>query len=241
MPVIVTFDVPVTDHASIEKHLHVVSQPAQKGTWHWISSTEVHWRPATYWKAGTKVTVNADINSVPAGNGIFGQLDRSVSFNIGDAHIYKVNTKTDQMQVFSNGKLLRTLPVTTGQQPQYTTRSGTKVIIEKFPSKDMNSETVGITGADAYNIKGVQWAMRVTYSGEFVHAAPWSVGSQGYANVSHGCTGMSTSNADWLYHMSLRGDVVDYTGTDRQMEPTNGYGDWNIPWQEYKQGSALAS
>ena len=57
--------------------------------------------------------------------------------------------------------------------------------------------------------------MRVTYSGEFIHAAPWSVGSQGCANVSHGCTGMSTDNADWLYHMSVRGDVVEYVGTDR--------------------------
>jgi lipoprotein-anchoring transpeptidase ErfK/SrfK len=239
MPVIVRFDVPVTDRASIEKHLHVVSQPAQRGSWHWISSTEVHWRPVKYWKAGTKVTVNADINSVPAGNGIFGQVDRSITFNIGAAHIYKVNTKSDQMQVFSNGKLLRTLPITTGQQPAYTTRSGTKVIIEKFPKKDMNSETVGITGADAYNIHGVQWAMRVTYSGEFVHAAPWSVASQGHANVSHGCTGMSTANADWLYHMSNVGDVVEYTGTDRQMTLTNGYGDWNEPFATYRQGSAL--
>jgi lipoprotein-anchoring transpeptidase ErfK/SrfK len=239
MPVIVRFDVPVTARASIEKHLHVVSQPAQKGSWHWISSTEVHWRPAAYWKAGTKVTVNADINSVPAGNGIFGQLDRSVSFNIGDAHVYKVDTKTDQMRVFSNGKLLRTLPITTGQQPAYTTRSGTKVIIEKFPSKDMNSETVGITGADAYNIKGVQWAMRVTYSGEFIHAAPWSVAYQGHSNVSHGCTGMSTANADWLYHMTNVGDVVEYTGTNKPMEFTNGYGDWNESFATYREGSAL--
>ncbi len=239
MPVIVRFDVPVTDHASIEKHLHVVSQPAQRGSWHWISDTEVHWRPATYWKAGTNVTVNADINSVPAGNGIFGQVDRSISFHVGDAHIYKVNIKTDQMRVFSNGTLLRTLPVTTGQQPDYTTRSGTKVIIEKFPRKDMNSETVGITGADAYNIKGVQWAMRVTYSGEFVHAAPWSVASQGHANVSHGCTGLSTADADWLYHMTNVGDVVEYTGTDKQMTLTNGYGDWTEPFSVYRQGSAL--
>ncbi len=239
MPVIVRFDVPVTNRASIEKHLHVVSQPAQKGSWRWISSTEVHWRPVHYWKAGTKVTVNADINSVPAGNGIFGQLDRSVSFDIGPAHVYKVNTKTDQMQVFSNGKLLRTLPITTGQQPAYTTRSGIKVIIEKFPSKDMNSETVGITGADAYNIHGVQWAMRVTYSGEFVHAAPWSVADQGHANVSHGCTGMSTANADWLYHMTNVGDVVQYTGTDKPMTLTNGYGDWNESFATYRQGSAL--
>jgi lipoprotein-anchoring transpeptidase ErfK/SrfK len=239
MPVIVRFDVPVTDRASIERHLHVVSQPAQRGSWHWLSNTEVHWRPVSYWKAGTKVTVNADINSVPAGNGIFGQLDRTVSFNIGAAHIYKVNTRTDQMRVFSNGKLLRTLPITTGQQPAYTTRSGTKVIIEKFPTKDMNSETVGITGADAYNIKGVQWAMRVTYSGEFVHAAPWSVASQGHANVSHGCTGLSTANADWLYHMTNVGDVVQYTGTDKPMTLTNGYGDWNESFATYRQGSAL--
>ena len=103
------------------------------------------------------------------------------------------------------------------------------MIIEKFATKRMNSETVGIPSdsADAYDIDDVQWAMRLTYSGEFIHAAPWSVGSQGYANVSHGCTGMSTENADWLYAMSRRGDVVEYTGTDRPMTLDNGYGDWN--------------
>jgi lipoprotein-anchoring transpeptidase ErfK/SrfK len=243
MPVIVTFDVPVTDRANIEKHLHVTAAPEQPGTWHWLSDSEVHYRPKKYWKAGTQVDVDVDINGVEAGNGIYGQEDRDVQFQVGDAHVYKVDTRTDQMKVFSNGKLLRTIPITTGQQPKFTTRSGIKVIIEKFDSKRMNSETVGIPvdSADGYDIDNVQWAMRVTYSGEFVHAAPWSVGSQGHANVSHGCTGMSTSNADWLYHMSVRGDVVDYVGTDRPMESTNGYGDWNIPWDEYQQGSALTS
>lgn len=240
MPVIVTFDVPVTDKASFEKHMTVTSQPAQPGSWHWISSTEAHWRPKTYWKAGTKVDVDVDVNSVPAGNGIYGQESREVHFKVGDAHIYRVNMATHQMKVFSNGKLLRTIPITTGQQPAYTTRSGTKVIIEKFASKDMNSETVGITGADAYNIKGVQWAMRLTYSGEFIHAAPWSVGSQGVANVSHGCTGMSTENAAWLYAMSRRGDVVEYTGSDKPMTLTNGYGDWNESYKQYEAGSALS-
>ncbi len=242
MPVVVSFDVPVTDRANIEKHLHVTTAPEQPGTWHWLSDTEVHYRPKKYWKAGTTVDVDLDINGVDAGNGIYGQEDREVQFQIGDAHIYKVDTRTDQMKVFSNGELLRTIPITTGQQPKFTTRSGIKVIIEKFDSKRMNSETVGIPvdSADGYDIDNVQWAMRVTFSGEFVHAAPWSVGSQGHANVSHGCTGMSTSNADWLYHMTVRGDVVDYVGTDRPMEPGNGYSDWNIPWDEYQQGSALA-
>jgi lipoprotein-anchoring transpeptidase ErfK/SrfK len=240
MPVIVSFDVPVTDRASIEKHLHVVSSPAQRGSWHWLSDNEVHWRPAHYWKAGTDVTVNADINSVPAGNGIFGQLDRTVKFHVGDAHIYQVNAKTDQMKVFSNGHLLRTVPITTGK-PGFVTRSGTKVIIEKFPHKRMNSETIGIdpNGPNGYNIGNVQWAMRVTYSGEFLHAAPWSEASQGHANVSHGCTGMSTSNADWLYHMTRPGDVVVTTGTTRHMTLDNGYGDWNEPFSTYAQGSAL--
>jgi lipoprotein-anchoring transpeptidase ErfK/SrfK len=240
MPVIVTFDIPVTDRAEMEKHMTVTSAPAQPGTWNWISDTVVHYRPKAYWKAGTTVDVDLDVNGVNAGGGIYGQEDREVEFDIGDAHIYKVDMKTHQMKVFSNGKLLRTLPITTGEQPKFTTRSGIKVIMEKFDSKRMNSETVGITGADAYDIDNVQWAMRVTNSGEFIHAAPWSVGSQGYANVSHGCTGMSTDNADWLYHMSVRGDVVTYTGTDRGIEAGNGYDDWNVSWADYKAGSALS-
>ena len=104
----------------------------------------------------------------------------------------------------------------------------------------MNSETVGITGADAYNIEGVQYAMRLTYSGEFIHAAPWSVGYQGNSNVSHGCTGMSTDNAAWLFNMSRRGDVVEYTGSDKPMTLDNGYGDWNESYKTYEQGSALS-
>ena len=103
MPVIVTFDVPVTDRASIEKHMSVSASPRQPGSWHWISDTEVHWRPRTYWKAGSDVSVNVDVNSVPAGAGIYGQEDRHVDFHVGDAHVYKVNTQTDQMRVFSNG------------------------------------------------------------------------------------------------------------------------------------------
>jgi len=230
----------VTDKATIEKHLSVTSTPKQTGAWHWISDHEVHWRPKSYWRAGTDVAVDVDINSVPAGAGIFGQEDRHVEFHVGSANIYKVNAQTHQMQVFSDGQLLRTIPITTGK-PGFITRSGVKVIIEKFRRHRMNSETIGIgrDNPEYYDLDNVEYAMRVTYSGEFVHAAPWSVGSQGYANVSHGCTGMSTSNAGWLYSISKRGDVVEYTGTDRQMEFTNGYGDWNESFATYAKGSAL--
>jgi len=242
MPVIVSFDVPVTDKASFEKHMSVQSSPQQPGAWHWVSDYEAHWRPKSYWQAGTDVSVDVDVNSVDAGNGIYGQESRQVDFSIGDANVYKVDMDSHVMRVFSNGSLLRTIPITTGEEPKFTTRSGTKVIIEKFRKKRMNSETVGIArdSPDAYNIAGVEYAMRVTYSGEFIHAAPWSVGSQGSANVSHGCTGMSTADAGWLYNMTRRGDVVEYSGTDRWMEFDNGYGDWTEDFATYRQGSALS-
>lgn len=240
MPVVVTFDLPVTDKAAFERHMTVTSTPAQAGSWHWFNDHEARFRPKTYWQAGTDVSVDLDLNSIPAGNGIYGQESRTVDFHVGDANVYKVNAQSHQMQVFSNGDLVRTIPITTGKDG-FTTRSGTKVIIEKFAEKRMNSETVGIASNDpeAYDIDDVQWAMRVTFTGEFIHAAPWSVGSQGYANVSHGCTGMSTENAAWLYAMSKRGDVVEYTGTDRWMTLENGYGDWNADFASYKTGSAL--
>jgi lipoprotein-anchoring transpeptidase ErfK/SrfK len=241
MPVVIRFDVPVSDHRAIERHLHVTSVPAQAGSFYWISDQEVHWRPQQYWQAGTKVTVNADIDSVPAGDGVYGQKSRTSTFTIGRSMISKVDTNTHQMRVFRDGKLIRTIPITTGQQPEFTTRSGIKVIVEKSRRHDMNSETIGIdpNGPNGYNLKGVEYAMRLTYSGEFVHAAPWSVGSQGHANVSHGCTGMSTSNAAWLYNNSIVGDVVEYTGTNKQMTLTNGFGDWNLPFAQYAKGSAL--
>jgi lipoprotein-anchoring transpeptidase ErfK/SrfK len=240
MPVIVRFDLPVTDKKAFERHMTVTSQPQQKGSWHWLSDREAHWRPASYWQAGTDVTVDVAVNSVPAGGGIYGQEDRTIGFHVGDAHVYRVDMQTHQMKVWVNKKLTRTIPITTGKSG-FTTRSGTKVIIEKFASKRMRSETIGIGKDDPeyYDLDDVQWAMRLTYSGEFIHAAPWSVGDQGHANVSHGCTGLSTADAKWLYDISRRGDVVEYTGTERPMEFANGYGDWNESFREYAAGSAL--
>jgi lipoprotein-anchoring transpeptidase ErfK/SrfK len=241
MPVIVKFDVAVTDRASIEKHLSVDSSPHQVGAWHWLSDNEVHWRPKRYWKPGTQVTVTADINSIPAGGGIYGQLSRSTTFTVGDAVVSRVDVERHVMRTYVNGSLARTIPVSAGK-PGFITRSGTKVIIEKFRQKRMDAATTGIDRDDPeyYNIANVEYAMRVTYSGEFLHAAPWSVGSQGSANVSHGCVGMSTENAAWLYNLTKRGDVVEVTGSDRYMTLENGFGDWNLDFEEYKAGSAIS-
>lgn len=241
MPVIVTFDIPVENKAEFEKHMNVTAKPATVGSWSWLSDTEAHWRPKRYWESGTKVHVDIDVNSLNAGNGIYGQMDRSLDFKIGQSVIMEANLATNQMKVMVDGKLARTIPIT-GGKPGFETRSGTKLIIEKFEVKRMNAATVGISENDPeyYDIPDVQYAQRVTYSGEFIHAAPWSVYAQGSSNVSHGCVGISTDNGAWLYNLTHRGDPVEVTGTDRGLEQGNGWTDWDISYQDFKAGSALS-
>ena len=111
------------------------------------------------------------------------------------------------------------IPVSTGKDG-FLTRNGTKVIMEKHVLKIMDATTIGISKSDPeYYRLEVPYAMRVTWSGEFVHAAPWSVGSQGRDNVSHGCVGMSMSNAIWLFNQTTVGDVVQVNGSPRTLEP----------------------
>jgi hypothetical protein len=94
-------------------------------------------------------------------------------------------------------------------------------------------------GDPGYYEEMVNYAVRISNSGEYVHSAPWSVGSQGSSNVSHGCINASPSFAQWFYGLAQWGDVVDITGTDRELEWDNGYGFWQKPWKQWVKGSAL--
>lgn len=240
MPVIVTFDVPVENKKLFEQHMHVTSTPKVEGAWHWMSDTVVHYRPKEFWPAGTKVSVDLDLNSLPAGNGVYGQQDQHVPFTVGRRIVSTVDVARHTLTMNIDGRDVRTIPVSTGK-PGHETRGGTKVIMEKFASVDMDAASTGVSESDPdyYDISDVRWAMRVTNSGEFLHAAPWSVGSQGRENVSHGCVGMSTADAQWIYDQSRRGDVVKFVNSGRSLEENNGWTDWNIRWSDWVQGSAL--
>ncbi|OUZ09551.1 hypothetical protein BHE97_10645 [Aeromicrobium sp. PE09-221] len=241
MPVIVNFDLPVEDQATFEQHMAVTSEPQVEGAWNWISDRVVHWRPKEYWPAGTKVHVDLQLNSLPAGQGIYGQQDQVVDFEVGSSVISTVDVNAHTLTVDIDGQTARTIPVSSGA-PQWASREGTKIIMEKFDTVDMDAATTGVDSSDPnyYNMKGVKWAMRLTNSGEFIHAAPWSAGSHGRANVSHGCVGMGTEDAAWLYQNSKRGDVVNFVGSTRALEPQNGWTDWNVDWETWRSGSALA-
>jgi lipoprotein-anchoring transpeptidase ErfK/SrfK len=244
-PVVVTFnqDVPNRLRAAVESRLAVKSHPSVVGAWHWMSSREVHWRPPTYWKPGTRVSLASDLTGLDLGHGIWGAQGRHhTSFKIGAAHISEVDIANHVMRVYSNGQLIRTFPVSTGRD-QYPTMDGVHIALEKSAVVQMDSATVGIPrGSPGYYNETVYWDVRISNGGEFVHAAPWSVADQGRTNVSHGCVNLSPSNAQWFYNWSMRGDVIDvYDGVRPPSSTDPGTADWNMSWQDWLAGGTAPS
>ena len=245
MPAYVKFNraIPKEYRASIEKHAKVTVTPEQEGSWGWLSDTELAYRPKEYWKPGTKVSLDLKWLGVQATENTWLKKDVPGSFSIRNvSRVIKVDIANYTTTVVDNGEVVKTLPSTTGKE-DFDTRSGTKLILEKYDSLKMDSETISIPSgsSEAYNLN-VRYAMRVTWTGEFIHAAPWSVSSQGKANVSHGCVGLSTDNAGWLYEGTSIGDVVEFTGSDKKrMEPSEGIGVWLHSWDEWKALSASGS
>ncbi|MEV7600284.1 Ig-like domain-containing protein [Kitasatospora sp. NPDC089797] len=225
----------------VERALTVTSQPAVTGAWYWVDDTHVHFRPEEYWPAGTTVGLAFDGTGSRISDGLYGGDRSSLRLRIGARVESVVDAAAHELTLKRDGEVVRTIPVTTGK-PGFDTRNGIKVVLGQERSVRMNGETIGIKAgsSESYDLD-VLWATRVTWSGEYVHAAPWSVGSQGYENVSHGCTGMSTDNAKWFYDNTRIGDLVTVVNSRGDtMEPFgNGFGDWNVSWTDWVKHSAL--
>jgi hypothetical protein len=96
--------------------------------------------------------------------------------------------------------------------------------------------------AHSYYECGIQWDQRLTYSGEYLHSAPWNVANIGHTDTSNGCTNLDPAAAEKLYHFLRIGDVVEYPNADGpRMSMGQGYGDWNVPWSEWQTGGALST
>ena len=242
-PVTAQLSQPVHDPAArqaVEHGLKVSSEPAVTGAWHWVDDSTLHFRPEKYWPAHASVQVAFDAQGRHIRDGLYGGAPSRISFRTGDRVEALVDGATDHLTFRRNGALIKTVPVTLGK-PGFETRNGIKVVLSREAEVRMDGETVGIPAdsADSYSLD-VQWATRVTWSGEYLHAAPWSVASQGRQNVSHGCAGMSTENAKWFYDQVHVGDivrVVNSGGHDMELFG-NGFGDWNMSWSDWLAGSA---
>ena len=239
-PIVVCFDKAVTNRAAAERALRVTADPQQPGRWYWMSNTEAHYRPRSYWQPGSTVTVNAQLYGVDLGHGVYGQTDRTETFRVHDAWIAKADGATKTMQIFDNGQLVNTMPISLGA-PGFPSHSGPHVISDKQPSIIMDSCTFGICqGQPGYYRERVSLNERISNDGEFVHSAPWSVGQQGNSNISHGCVNLSPANAQWFYDHFGLGDVVEITNSGGAPLPVwDTYGDWTLTWSQWQAGSAL--
>ena len=239
-PLVVKFNHPVRDRAAAQRGLTVTATPSQAGSWYWLSDTEAHYRPQTYWTAGSTITLKADLYGVDLGGGVYGETDRTETIHIHDAWVAKADGATKTMQIFQNGKLVDTMPISLGS-PGFPSHIGPHVISDKQPSVIMDSCTYGVCeGEPGYYKEKVDLDERISDDGEFVHSAPWSVGSQGGANVSHGCVNLSPANAQWFFDHFGIGDVVEIANSGGAQLPLGDtYGDWELPWAQWLKGTAV--
>ncbi|BDH56472.1 Ig-like domain-containing protein [Tsukamurella sp. PLM1] len=238
----VKFDERITDRVAAERAITVSTSPQVEGAFYWISPSEVRWRPESYFKPGTKVSVDVKIYGVDLGGGTFGQKDASTRFTVGDEVITTVSDKDKIVRVTKNGKLIKTMPTSMGG-PGNETPNGVYLIGDHRQNMIMDSSTYGVpvNSPNGYRTL-VDYAVQMSYSGIYLHSAPWSVNQQGSTNVSHGCLNVSTENALWFLQNTKRGDIVKVTDTQGPtLEGVDGLGDWNIPWSVWRAGNAKSA
>ncbi|NUS43848.1 MAG: L,D-transpeptidase [Mycobacteriaceae bacterium] len=233
----VRFDENITDRAAATRALEVVSNPPQPGAWYWMDDRTARYRPERFWQPGTTVTVHANVYGVHLGDGVYGQEDRAATYRIHDAWIAKADGGSHQMQIFRNGQLVSTMPISLGS-PSNPTHLGTHVVSSKSQSTLMDSCTFGLCPPNpgAYK-QTVYLTVRISDDGEYTHSAPWSVGQQGSTNVSHGCVNLSPANAQWMLDTFGVGDVIEVVNSGGTPLPVwDTYGGWMVPWAEWVKG-----
>ncbi len=237
MPVRVQFNrpVPAAAQAAVAHRLSVTSTPAETGGWRWLTPQELHWRPSQFWPAHARVHVSMDLTGLHLAPNLWGGRLRTTDWTVGDALVSTVDISRHTMTVTRNGSVLKVLPMSAGRDA-FPTHAGVHIALEKEADITMDSATVGIprNSPNGYYERGRRNG-RIAYSGEFVHSAPWSVGSQGSSNVSHGCVNLSPANAQWFFNLARRGDVVRVVNGGARPDLNDpGTFDWNTPgsgWQ----------
>ncbi|MGW0500781.1 L,D-transpeptidase [Streptomyces sp. NPDC003007] len=240
MPFSIRFSRGITHPEDVEKAIRIKTEPAVDVEGHWFGNDRLDFRPEKYWKPGTKVTVDLNLDGVEGRNGVYGEQDKTVEFTIGRNQVSVVDAKKLTMKVMRDGKVIKTIPVTTGK-PGMETWNGQMVISEMLTVTRMNGETVGYGGE--YDIKDVPHAIRLTTSGTFLHGNYWAGGAFGNYNASHGCIGLRDVRggwdkkvpAAWFFNHSMIGDVVVVKNSeDRIVDPDNGLNGWNMSWEKWK-------
>ena len=241
-PIILQFDAPITDKATVERALTVTTDPPTEGSWAWlpdeVAGARAHWRSKEYFAPGTKVHVGAKIYGVAFGDGNYGADDLTLDFDIGRRQVVRAAAGSHRIQVVTDAGVIMDFACSYGEadQPRNVTRSGVHVVTEKYADFYMSNPAAGYTNIHE------RWAVRISNNGEFIHANPASSGAQGNTNDSNGCINLSDGDAQQYFYSAVYGDPVEVTGTSIQLSYADGdIWDWTIDWPEWTSMSALST
>ncbi len=236
MPIKLTFSQPITNKATVERAMEVRTSTRVAGVWWWDGDQTLDFRPQQWWPVGTRVSFIGHLDGVEGAPGMYGVDDLTQNFSIGDSLIAKVSTSSHEMRVYRDGKHIYTWPISTGQ-PGDDTPNGTFLTIDKGNPVRMKPADIA-PGAPGYYDVLVYWSVRFTWSGDYIHSAPWSVANQGNSNVSHGCVNLGPSYAPIYYNMEKPGDPVIVSGSPVHGAWDDGWTDWFLSWPQALDRSA---
>ena len=229
MPIILTFSRPIKNRAAVERSLEITTSKPVVGAWYWDGSQSVAFRPRDYWPTHTSVSFVAHLNGLEVAPGVYGHHNLTQQFSIGRSLIVVASAATHRLMLYRNGALIHNWPISSGR-PGDETPNGTYLTMGKGNPVLMKGPGYALE---------VPWSVEFTASGDFLHDAYWSVGVQGFANVSHGCVNMHPADAETYYKMETPGDPVTITGSPRPGIWDNGWTQWFLTWRQYLGGSAL--
>lgn len=236
--VTIRFDTAIEDTKAVEDLIDVETSNGTDGAFFWLDPYEVRWRPKEYWEPGTEVSVKANIYGHEMGEGLYGAQDSETHFTIGDKVEAVVDNDDKMLRVYANDELVKEFPVSLGTDGTYDTPNGTYVVGDEHEKLTMDSRTYGLALDAGGYVTPVDYATQLSYSGIYVHSAPWAIGALGSYNQSHGCINASYDNAKWFQNYVKRGDPVVVKNTaGATLTPYDGLGYWNLDWEQRSGGS----
>lgn len=236
--VTIRFDTAIQDTKAVEDLIDVETSNGTDGAFFWLDPYEVRWRPKEYWEPGTEVSVKANIYGHEMGEGLYGAQDSETHFSIGDKVEAVVDNDDKMLRVYANDELVKEFPVSLGTDGTYDTPNGTYVVGDEHEKLTMDSRTYGLALDAGGYVTPVDYATQLSYSGIYVHSAPWAIGALGSYNQSHGCINASYDNAKWFQNYVKRGDPVVVKNTaGATLTPYDGLGYWNLDWEQRSGGS----
>lgn len=239
MPLVIPFKSAVTNKAEVESKLKLTTSQPVEGAWSWSDdSTIATFRPKDFWPVNTHVNLDGHLYGTKLNDTDYAGGNVTLDLDIGDKVTMVVDPNSLQMTVSRNDQPEKVIPVTIGK-PGYETYEGIKVISAKEGTITMKSPP---GDPEYYVADKVEYSIRLTDHGEYLHAAPWASDAFGSYRYSHGCISMTTENAAWVFGASKPGDLVWVNGpTGEPWRKDNGITVWNETWPEWLSKSATGA